>query len=49
MDKKVIAEYVEDEATIIALRELDVDFAQGYGVGRPIPIDSVVQSLRAFA
>ena len=32
---KTIAEYVQDEATILALRHYGVDFMQGYHVGRP--------------
>src|SRR4051812_3794278 len=32
---KTIAEYVQDEATIMALRHYGVDYMQGYHVGRP--------------
>jgi len=35
LGKKTIAEGVEDEATLLLLREYDVDFAQGYHVGKP--------------
>ncbi len=42
MNKKVIAEFVESEAILNALRKLNVDFAQGYAVGRPIPLDQVL-------
>lgn len=34
---ETIAEGVEDEATLEALRELGVDYVQGYHVGRPAP------------
>ncbi|MBK5232941.1 MAG: EAL domain-containing protein [Thermoleophilia bacterium] len=34
---KTIAEGVEDQATLDALIEMDIDYAQGYWVGRPIP------------
>ncbi len=37
--KKTIAEYVEDEETINKLKEIGVDYAQGYHLGKPIPID----------
>ncbi|MGD8567487.1 MAG: EAL domain-containing protein [Gammaproteobacteria bacterium] len=37
LGKKVVAEYVEDEATYTLLREYGVDFAQGYYIGRPVP------------
>jgi diguanylate cyclase (GGDEF)-like protein/PAS domain S-box-containing protein len=33
-----IAEYVEDEATVEALRAIGVDYAQGYHLGRPEPL-----------
>src|SRR4029078_12358702 len=33
-----IAETVEDEATCVALRELGVDYAQGFWLGRPEPL-----------
>jgi EAL domain-containing protein (putative c-di-GMP-specific phosphodiesterase class I) len=32
---------VEDEAILAALREIGVDRAQGWGVGRPIPLSEV--------
>lgn len=39
MGKQTIAEFVENEAILEALREIGVDYAQGYGVGRPEPFD----------
>lgn len=33
--KKTIAEYVEDEETLRMLREYQVDFAQGFHIGKP--------------
>jgi EAL domain-containing protein (putative c-di-GMP-specific phosphodiesterase class I) len=38
----IVAEGVEDEATLVALRALGVDIAQGFHLGRPMP-DSVLQ------
>ncbi len=35
--KKTTAEFVEDGATLVLLEELQVDYAQGYFVGRPVP------------
>lgn len=35
--KSTIAEFVEDEATLNILREIGVDYAQGYLIGRPSP------------
>jgi EAL domain-containing protein (putative c-di-GMP-specific phosphodiesterase class I) len=36
---KTIAEYVQDEATVLALRHYGVDYMQGYHVGRPRPLN----------
>ncbi len=36
MGKKTIAEFVENEAILEKLREIGVDYAQGYGIGRPM-------------
>lgn len=36
---ETIAEGVESENTLAALGELGVDYAQGYAVGKPIPLD----------
>jgi EAL domain-containing protein (putative c-di-GMP-specific phosphodiesterase class I) len=38
MGKQTIAEYVGDAATVELLRELGVDYAQGFEVGRPHPV-----------
>ncbi len=38
----VIAEQVETEAVLARLREIGVDFAQGYAIGRPFPIDRLL-------
>jgi len=35
MGKQTIAEFVDGERIMAALQEIGVDFAQGYGVGRP--------------
>ena len=34
-----VAEFVENEALLEALRDLPVDFAQGYAIARPAPLD----------
>jgi diguanylate cyclase (GGDEF)-like protein/PAS domain S-box-containing protein len=38
LGKKTIAEYVGDDATVELLRELGVDYAQGFHIGRPGPL-----------
>ena len=35
---QTVAEYAEDERVISALRALGVDYAQGFGIGRPEPL-----------
>jgi diguanylate cyclase (GGDEF)-like protein len=39
---KTIAEFVEDNETLEALREIGVDYAQGYGKARPIPLEEAL-------
>jgi EAL domain-containing protein (putative c-di-GMP-specific phosphodiesterase class I) len=43
MGLKTIAEFVEDEATLVRLRELGVDYAQGYGIHAPQPLDAILE------
>lgn len=44
MNKLTIAEFVESEAVMNHLREIGVDYAQGYWTGRPVPIDQLARS-----
>jgi len=37
MDKRTIAEFVENRAILNRLRDIGVDYAQGYGVEEPVP------------
>jgi PAS domain S-box-containing protein/diguanylate cyclase (GGDEF)-like protein len=39
---RVVVEGVEDEATLAALTGLGADLAQGYLVGRPMPVDALL-------
>jgi diguanylate cyclase (GGDEF)-like protein/PAS domain S-box-containing protein len=41
MGKQTIAEFVETEGILQKLREIGVDYAQGYGIGRPQPIEQL--------
>lgn len=41
MGLETIAEFVENEAILSRLREIGVDYAQGYGICRPFPIDQL--------
>lgn len=42
MGKKTIAEFVEDDIVIQKLREIGVDYAQGFGIAKPQPIATMV-------
>ncbi|MGD2118077.1 MAG: EAL domain-containing protein [Chromatiales bacterium] len=42
MGMKTVAEFVENEAIAIRLLKMGVDFVQGYGVGKPVPIDEIL-------
>jgi diguanylate cyclase (GGDEF)-like protein/PAS domain S-box-containing protein len=37
-----IAEFVEDPAIMARLEQIGVDYAQGFGIGRPRPIDEIL-------
>ncbi|WP_246709769.1 EAL domain-containing protein [Bradyrhizobium sp. 6(2017)] len=38
MQKQVVAEFVESLAILDELRQIGVDYAQGYAIGKPVPI-----------
>jgi len=46
LGKQTIAEFVEDEETLDILRSIGVDCAQGFHIGRPRPLDDVLEELR---
>lgn len=41
MGKKTIAEFVENKQIFDLLNELGVDYAQGYGIAKPVPLDEL--------
>ena len=43
LGKRTIAEFVEDPAVLEVLREEGVDQAQGYLVGRPVPVEEFME------
>ncbi|MBW9263353.1 MAG: DUF1631 family protein [Candidatus Thiodiazotropha sp. (ex. Lucinisca nassula)] len=47
MEKRVIAEFVSDETTAMALKHMGVDFGQGYHFGKPQPLTEVLNELLA--
>lgn len=44
MGIKTIAEFVEDEIVFAKLKEIGVDYAQGYGIAKPVPLTEKVAS-----
>lgn len=38
LNKTTVAEFVEDEETLLKLRQLGVDYLQGYHISRPMPV-----------
>ncbi|RVU81532.1 EAL domain-containing protein [Leucothrix sargassi] len=42
MNLKVVAEYVENEKIMAVLRSMGVDYGQGYGISRPMPIKEMI-------
>lgn len=42
LGKETVAEFVTDTATMEAIDSLGVNFAQGFHVGRPIPVDDFI-------
>jgi len=49
MGIKTIAEYVENDAILERLRELGVDYAQGYGIRKPCPMEQCLAERYAVA
>jgi EAL domain-containing protein (putative c-di-GMP-specific phosphodiesterase class I) len=43
MSMQTIAEYVENEATRKILETLGVDYGQGFGIARPVPLHELNQ------
>ena len=42
MGKKTIAEYVEDDQVLEMLRDIGIDFAQGYGIEKKVPLTDLL-------
>lgn len=42
MGKKTIAEFVENDEILAQLKEIGVDYAQGYGIHKPSPLSELV-------
>jgi EAL domain-containing protein (putative c-di-GMP-specific phosphodiesterase class I) len=46
---KTVAEFVETDAIMEKLAEIGVDFAQGFGIARPVPLDKLKPAVRQSA
>ena len=42
MGKRTIAEFVENDGILQKLHEVGVDYAQGYRIGRPTPLERLL-------
>jgi EAL domain-containing protein (putative c-di-GMP-specific phosphodiesterase class I) len=42
MEKTVIAEFVQDEKAVEILKSIGVDYAQGYGIGKPHALNALL-------
>ena len=49
MGIKTIAEFVENQDTLNILKEMDVDFAQGYGIHTPEALEPVNIKIEDFS
>ncbi|MGI9273082.1 MAG: putative bifunctional diguanylate cyclase/phosphodiesterase [Woeseiaceae bacterium] len=49
MGLSIVAEFVGDQETIDVLRDIGVDYVQGYFIGEPAPLDETVERLRSDA
>lgn len=41
MNLETIAEYVENDAILNILRDLNIDYVQGYGIAKPVPLEEI--------
>jgi Amt family ammonium transporter len=49
MGLSIVAEYVGDQATVDMLKEIGVDFLQGFFVGKPVALTEITDRLRSEA
>ncbi len=45
LGKQTIAEFVEDQEILDMLREMGLDYAQGFHIARPRPLDDILQEI----
>ena len=49
LNKQTVAEHTENDAILTALRDLGVDYAQGFGIHRPEPIEQYFASIPSIS
>ncbi len=49
MDRLTVAEYVENDEILAVVKRLGIDYAQGFGIEKPKPIDEIVVPVRLTA
>ncbi len=49
LDKRSVAEYVENEDIFLALKEIGVDYGQGYFISRPVPVEKIKTELEKIS
>jgi diguanylate cyclase (GGDEF)-like protein/PAS domain S-box-containing protein len=42
LGKKAVAEYVENDAILKILEDMNIDFVQGFYIGHPLPVEKIV-------
>lgn len=47
MKLKTVAEFVENDVLKNLLAEIGIDYVQGYGIGKPVPLDQSIDELRS--
>jgi hypothetical protein len=48
MGMKCVAEWIEDIPTIRTLQNLGMDYGQGFGMSRPMPMDDITAATSGF-
>ena len=49
MDKVTVAEFVEGPQQAHVLTRLGIDYLQGYGIGKPVPLGELFEDIKGYA
>jgi len=44
LDLETVAEYVENNAILTVIKKIGIDYAQGYGIEKPAPIEGLLKT-----